>query len=87
LYATKPEHITHSLQMAITVAEEFRELKELGLLPKLEDMTCYEFECYKSAERAVGKVQNDKSREMEEQSKNGPTKTGRGVGDNSAIKW
>jgi hypothetical protein len=84
LYPTKAEHMTPSLQIAIDTAEYFRELKELWLLPSLDDMTAFEFECYKAAERASRKVQNDKIREMEEKDKK-PSKLGQG--DQSAIDW
>jgi hypothetical protein len=88
LYPTKPDLITSTLQVAIDVAEYFRELKELNLLPKLEDMSCYEFSCFRAAERATRKVQADKMQEMEDE-REGKTKQkiGQGQTEESAFGW
>lgn len=48
---------------AIQAAEEFKELKMLGLLPPLEKVTAFEYECYRAAEYAANTVEAEAMKE------------------------
>lgn len=49
---------------AINTAEELRELKELGLIPGLDKITAFEFECYRIAEGASRTVEAEYYKEL-----------------------
>lgn len=52
LYPTKPENTPPSLYAAIDTAEELRELKDLNLLPSINELTSWEVCAYRVAESA-----------------------------------
>lgn len=64
LYNTKPENVPPSLIGAIEAAEELRELKELGLLPSINELTAWEVACFKAAEHASRKIEAEAIKEM-----------------------
>ncbi len=59
------------LSYAVNTAEEFRNYKELNLLPSLDVITAYEFMCLDTAERAVRKTQDELQKEDEKKNKIG----------------
>ena len=63
LYETKPDNLTESLAHSVDTAEQFRNFKELGLLPTLDKISAYEFICFDNAERAVRKINDEISKE------------------------
>lgn len=63
LYDTKPENVPPSLIGAIEAAEELRELKELGLLPTINELTAWEVCAYRVAERASRKIESEALKE------------------------
>lgn len=68
---------------AINTAEELRELKELGLLPGLDKISAFEFECFRIAEGAARTVEAEYYKEISSKSdgkNSGPDKFG-GAGD------
>lgn len=59
-FDTKPENIPHRIIGAVQTAEEYRELKELGLLKNdLGSLTAFEYECYRTAEAASRLVESE----------------------------
>lgn len=86
LYDTKPENIPAILSSAIDVAEDLRELKALDMLPSLDDITAWEFCCYRTAERAVRKIEAERQDKDKETAN--PTPTEQPPGDSGAFgKW
>jgi hypothetical protein len=63
LYETK-DNMSESLEHSVSTAEQFRNFKELGLLPVLDEITAYEFTCFDAAERAVRKINNEISKKQ-----------------------
>lgn len=72
-FDTKPENVPENLVGAIQVAEEFKELKMLGLLPRFEKVTAFEYECYRAAEYASATIEAEAIEEMNQQAKKGAT--------------
>ena len=81
-FDTKPENVPQNLLGAIQTAEEFRELKELNLLPKLHQITGFEFECYRTAENASRVIEAEA---MEEASNGTQSKGMEKIGDSPTI--
>ncbi len=53
LYETKSDNLSEAMQHSLETAEQFRNFKELGLLPSLVEISAYEFTCLDAAEKAV----------------------------------
>lgn len=70
LYATKPENVPPHLFAAIEAAEELRELKELNLLPSINELTAWEVCCYRVAEGASRKIEAEAMQEATNKSGN-----------------
>lgn len=64
LYDTKPENTPAYLYPAIEAAEELRELKEIGLLPSIHELSAWEVCCYKVAEMASRVVEAEAMKEI-----------------------
>lgn len=82
LYDTKPENTPPSLYAAIDTAEELRELKELGLLPTINELTAWEVCCYRVAEAASRLIEAEEWERLEEENR----KKGTGSEDNPKGK-
>ncbi len=63
-FDTKPENVPQKLLGAIQVAEEFKELKMLGMLPSLETITAFEYVCFRAAEYASNTIEAETIEEM-----------------------
>lgn len=79
LYETK-DNFTPSLAHSIETAEQFRNFKELGLLPTLTEISAYEFTCFDAAEAAVRKINNEITKKAHKPDKK--TELPSGIGDN-----
>jgi hypothetical protein len=73
-FDTKPENVPDNLVGAIQVAEEFKELKMLGLLPAFEKVTAFEYECFRAAEYASATIEAEAIEEMNDKAKKGAKK-------------
>lgn len=87
-FDTKPENVPKNLLGAIETAEEMRVLKRLELLPSLDKMTAYEFECYKAAEFAHDTIEAEEmEKAMEGTNNNPPQQEKFGSGDSPFKDW
>jgi hypothetical protein len=69
-FDTKPENVPANLLGAIQTAEEFKELKMLGLLePNLDKITAFEYTCYAAAEYAANTIEAEEIDRMNKESK------------------
>lgn len=80
LFDTKSDNMSEALTHSVDTAEQFRNFKELGLLPSLNEISAYEFVCYDTAERAVRKI-NDEQQKAANKKSSAPTQTPPGVGE------
>lgn len=64
LFATKPQPVPLHLSAAIETAEEMRRDKELNLLPPLTEMPVRSYVCYRAADEAARRVQDEAIEEM-----------------------
>lgn len=92
LYNTKPENMPATLTTAIHTAEDLRNLKELGLLPSLDDMSAWEFTCLDAAERASRTIQNEKiiessKKAQQDKTNHIPLSPRQPKGDTDALTW
>jgi hypothetical protein len=70
---------------AIHAAEEYKELKMLGLLPPLSQVTAFEYECYKTAEYAANTIEAEETAKAIKESKDGAKKGVEKFGANIAV--
>lgn len=66
---------------SIDTAEQFRNFRELGLLPPLTEISAYEFTCLDAAERAVRKINDELTKKAHKSDKN-KSDLPSGIGDN-----
>jgi hypothetical protein len=69
LYETKSDNLSEALAHSIETAEQFRNFRELNLLPPLTEISVYEFTCFDAAERAVRKVNDEITKRANESDK------------------
>lgn len=78
LYETKSDNLSEGVAHSIDTAEQFRNFRELGLLPTLDQISAYEFTCLDSAERAVRKINDEISKKASKPDKKSDLPTGIG---------
>lgn len=80
LFETKSDNLSESLAHSIDTAEQFRNFRELGLLPSLKEISAYEFTCFDAAERSVRKVNDEASKKASKPDNKNDLPSG--IGDN-----
>jgi len=82
LFGTKSDNIGESLAHSVDTAEQFRNFKELGLLPPLTQISAYEFTCLDAAERAVRRITDEQNKKaMKSDKKRNQSELPSGIGE------
>lgn len=76
LFETKSDNVGEAVAHSIETAEQFRNFKELGLLPSLNEISAYEYTCFDAAERAVRQVNAEVSKPKPDKKSASPLDTG-----------